>query len=199
MYTYEENGKKILVPDGMSIIKLPVVSINTSVTNFFGVVMETQLVIKPESEISFYVEIPLDLGIFVTDGKRYRQMFVEERFPKKYSLYGSIQNGLIYRYWVSKVYEEPRDLENNLALTKVEVKNEDATIGDIRLIIFDVRYFSLFEYNNKIVGETLRVERLKKGLALVKSTNRPTINGARLMPHTPLDVIGKYVEMEEGT
>lgn len=141
MPVYEGNGKRFTIPDGMTLQELPVVSISTNVTTYFGINLESAVIVKPESTITFYVEVPLDLGVFVTDGKRYRQIDLKERFSKKYSLYGSVENGIVYRYWVSRVSDSPFFSEDR-ALTKVVVKNEADTIGDLKIVLFDVRYFS---------------------------------------------------------
>lgn len=199
MILYEYNDKKFYIPDNLKVVQLPIISVNKSVTNILGVVLDSPVIIPAKSQTSFFVEIPLDIGVFATDGKNYRLLFTVERFPKKYSLYGSIKSGFVYRYWTSRVYDRITSTENDRALTKVEIVNDSESIGDIKSIIFNTSFYSLFSKDGAVYGELIKMERIKKGLALVKHTNKPSVEGAKLYDHTPLTAFTRQLELSEGT
>jgi hypothetical protein len=43
------------------------------------------------------------------------------------------------------------------------------------------------------------LHRLKKGLAVVKLTNKPSLEGGKLIPTIPLKILGSEFEMRFGT
>lgn len=102
--------------------------------------------------------MPIDIGIFATDGNVYKQIdIIEIYFPKKYGLYGNIGEGVIYRYWKCKTHEYEFVPNFNEAITAINIKNEAESIGAISTIIFNSKEFSLFKKGNLICGETIEL------------------------------------------
>jgi hypothetical protein len=198
-YVYIRGDKKIEVPQGLIIEELPILSINENVTEYFGIVLDPPIYVNEDEKIKVYVKLPLDIGIYVTNRSKYKLIDRIEIYPKKYALYGNIGNGVIYRYWKTSASFEKINTNKHEALTAIEIINEAESIGAISRIIFDFNNFSLFTKDDIVCGELIQLHRLKKGLAVVKLTNKPSLEGGKLIPTIPLKILGSEFEMRFGT
>jgi len=196
---YQRGDKKVTISKGLKIEELPILSINEKVTQYFGIVFDSPISVNPESKMKIYVKLPVDLGIFVSDGSSYKLIDTIEIYPKKYALYGNIGNGTIYRYWKTSPYLYEIIPNQYEALTSVEIINEADSIGVISLVIFDSKNFSLYKKESIIVGEEIQLHRLKKGLAVVKLTNKPSVKESVLLPVVPPKMLERDFEMSFGT
>jgi hypothetical protein len=93
------------------------------------------------------------------------------------------------------------DLQSDISEWKKikEKLNKAGSIGSVSKIIFNSKFFSLYFKDEKFYGEIIRVTRLQKGLALVRPINKPTIEGAEIIPTTVSKGIGGQFEMRFGT
>jgi|GEM_PF-903601 Uncharacterized conserved protein len=196
---YQKGEKKIEIPSNFIIKEFPVLSSNEAITEYFGIVFEQPIYVGEEQEVKLYVKLPLDIGIYVSDGSNYKLIDVIEIYTKKYALYGTIGEGVIYRYWKTNAYLERPIHSANEALTLIEIINKAGSIGSVSKIIFNSKFFSLYFKDEKFYGEIIRVTRLQKGLALVRPINKPTIEGAEIIPTTVSKGIGGQFEMRFGT
>jgi Uncharacterized conserved protein len=196
---YIRGDKRIEVPEGLKIEELPKLSLDFSVTEYFGIVFDPYIYVNSGEQIKVYVKLPLDIGIYVTNNQTYKLIDTIEIYPKKYALYGNISNGVIYRYWKTNAFFERVFSNKHEALTLIEIINEGESIGTISKIIFKAHDFSLFINNDIICGEMIQLYRLKKGLAVVKLTNKPSLEGSKLIPTVPLKHFGGEFEMSFGT
>jgi len=198
-FIYIRGEKRVEVSFDLKIREYPILSIDESVTNFFGIVLDHPVYVNEEGHIKIYVKIPLDIGIFATNGMSYKLIDRIDVFPKKFALYGSIGEGVIYRYWKTSPYLEQFTVNKNEAITAIEIVNKADSIGGISKVIFNSKYFSLYSFDESICGEIIRVTRLVKGLAIVKPINKPTIDNAKRIPTSPAITAGGEFEMRFGT
>jgi hypothetical protein len=196
---YQKGEKKIEIPSNLTIKEFPILSINEAITEYFGIVFEQPIYIGEEQEVKLYVKLPLDIGIYVSDGSNYKLIDVIEIYTKKYALYGTIGEGVIYRYWKTNAFLVLPITSVNEAITLIEIINKAGSIGSISKIIFNTKFFSLYTKEGKFYGERIRVTRLQKGLALVRLMNKPTIEDAEIIPTTISKGIGGQFEMKFGT
>jgi hypothetical protein len=196
---YQKGEKKIEIPSNLTIKEFPILSINEAITEYFGIVFEQPIYIGEEQEVKLYVKLPLDIGIYVSDGSNYKLIDVIEIYTKKYALYGTIGEGVIYRYWKTNAFLVLPITSGNEAITLIEIINKAGSIGSISKIIFNTKFFSLYTKEGKFYGERIRVTRLQKGLALVRLMNKPTIEDAEIIPTTISKGIGGQFEMKFGT
>jgi len=198
-FVYQKGEKKIKIPSNLTIKEFPILSINEAVTEYFGIVFEQPIYIGEDHEVKIYVKLPLDIGIYVSDGSNYKLIDVIEIYAKKYALYGTIGEGVIYRYWKTNAFLEQPIVSGNEAITLIEIINKAGSIGSVSRIIFDAKFFSLYTKEGKFYGERIRVTRLQRGLALVRLMNKPTIEGTEIIPTTVSKGIGGQFEMRFGT
>jgi len=196
---YQKGEKKIEIPSNLTIKEFPILSINEAITEYFGIVFEQPIYIGEEQEVKLYVKLPLDIGIYVSDGSNYKLIDVIEIYTKKYALYGTIGEGVIYRYWKTNAFLVLPITSVNEAITLIEIINKAGSVGSISKIIFNTKFFSLYTKEGKFYGERIRVTRLQKGLALVRLMNKPTIEDAEIIPTTISKGIGGQFEMKFGT
>ncbi len=198
-YVYRRGDKSVVAPSDLKIEDLPILSINENVTEFFGVVLDPPVYVGVDSSVKFYVKIPLDIGVYITDGRNYKLIDKIEIHPKKYALYGDVAKGKIYRYWKTNPLLNPFLTEKHEAILAIEAINKAESIGAISKVIFDSKHFSLFKKDNMICGELIQLQRLQKGLALVKLMNKPSLEGFSRMPHVKADRLTTTFEMSFGT
>ncbi len=185
-YIYSRGDKRIEVPFELKIMEYPILSTDESITDFFGIVLDPPVYVNEDGEIKIYVKLPLDTGIFATNGSSYKLIDKIDVYPKKFALYGNIGEGVIYRYWKTSAYMEEFKPGRNEAITLIDIINKAESIGSISKVIFNSKALSLYSFDDSVCGEVIRVTRLQKGLAITKPINKPSIDGAKYIPTSPL-------------
>ncbi len=145
-----------------------------------------------------YVNIPVDTGIFVLSEKKYKQIDTVENWPKKFSLYGSASDGMVYRYFKTGYFHGLPKPEANKISTKVGMINRHGKWFVITKFIFSYPSFNIFSHKGRNFGEAVEIDINNEDLALVSLKNKPSFAGAKPMSHIKQGY-SNTIEMRYGT
>ncbi|MDE1851143.1 MAG: DUF432 domain-containing protein [Candidatus Micrarchaeota archaeon] len=182
---YIRGDKVIDLPENAAVKEYPVLSGDTDITPYFGMVLESGFAVPPKSRASIYVDLPTDIGVYIVGSKQYKMIDRIEKWPRKFSLYGNAIDGLVYRYSTGKYGKEPSKGKEDAVTTKVEITNSHSNWTVVSKIILEHKYFNFFEVKERVVGETVSMQVVNPKLTIVKLSNRSSLPNGRIMPHVP--------------
>lgn len=179
-------GEKVIdLPDDAEVKEYPVLSGDTSITQFFGIVLESGFAVPPRSKASIYVDLPVDIGIYIVGDKQYKMIDRIEKWPRKFSLYGNATDGLVYRYSKGKYGKGSGNGKKDMVTTRIDITNSHSNWTVVSKLILDQKYFNFFEVKDRIVGEAVSMQVMNPKLTIVKLSNRPSMQNGKIMPHVP--------------
>jgi hypothetical protein len=194
---YVRGEVELNIPPGTKVETYPVLSGDSKVTEYFGVVLDTPLAIAPSSEMTVYANLASDTGVFLSGGGKYRRIDTISRWPKKFALYGNASDGMVYRHFKAGYSSSPPKPERDKVLAGLKIVNhEDEWITMGRCLI-DQRHYNLFYSGKDVVGELIEIQVMNDDLSIVRLRNRPSLGKGRAMPYMPAGIIN-VLEMRFG-
>ncbi len=151
----ETADKIILVSEG-DILFNPVEPVNKprEITQFFLVEMEHSLTVKPRETSEIILTFPVEIAAFFLPDDHIPTILDVFSFVKpKYTLYGAPRNGLICRYWKSKVYATlptPFPYPFLAGLMRLNIKNTTSRWIQLTRAVFNAYDMHIF-YDHEIV------------------------------------------------
>ena len=197
--------EKIIASDSPRVFLHPVEPVNLpkEVTRFLEIVFEP-VVIQPESAATVYITFPLEIGVFLATDDEYQLLDVFSRCLPKYSLYGSPENGVITRYFRSRVSDTPPDPDPACeGVLKLLIRNTSRGWVEVSRAVFECYYMPIFFDHqvamtgemvifSKTIAETRLLDKpLREGMTMAI----PAIKGRKILL---VDVEKKSFLMEHG-
>ncbi len=199
---YINGNKKIKIPKDSAVKEYPILSHYNNVTNYFGIVLDIGIAIKPHTIISIFVDLPADTGIYVYSGNYYTIIDKIENFKKQFSLYGTASDGMIYRYFKTKYTKKISGAHKNKIPTNINIDNNSNTWQIVNKIIFEAESLNLFSNGKKVIGERIFINISDKEFVTIKLNNEPSEKGFKIMHHSLLQkkkgIKSNVVEMRYG-
>ncbi len=113
------------------------------ITNYLLLEFKTPIHIAPGSMTYVYVEVPIDIAIYVYMDKVFTVLDVIPLFEPKYTLYGDPFNGLIARYYSSSIYYEITPIRGK-ALAKLTLRNRTNEWVIVTRLLVDMSPLKIF-------------------------------------------------------
>lgn len=82
------------------------VNLPKPITNFILLEFIEPIVIAPSSTVRVYSTFPVEIGVFIANGKNSELLDVFSLVNQKYTLYGTPRSGVVCRYWQTRVSTE---------------------------------------------------------------------------------------------
>lgn len=174
---YVRGQVSITIPEGSKVEEFPILSHDGSVTPYFGIVLDPKLAVAPGAEASVFVDMPVDTGIFLSKGRQYTQIDKVDRHDKRFALYGSASDGMVYRY-VKTGYTRSRRNGKDAIPAKIVITNKSKVWKTISRVIFEGSAFDMFRDSKGFIGEKIQMDISKEEVITTKLCNVPSIAGA---------------------
>ncbi|MDW7728933.1 MAG: DUF432 domain-containing protein [Bacillota bacterium] len=104
------------------------------------------VIVEPQSTKSIFVSFPLEIAIAV--GRRESEENIIDIFTtckSKHTLYGTVKDGLICKYWQSDVYESFPDFDPmELGVMQIEIQNPTANWAEVRKAVFSAQGMKIY-------------------------------------------------------
>ncbi len=81
------------------------------ITSNLLIEFENTILIEPKSSITIYLTFPIEIAAYTKHKKEIRRIDVFSLSRKKYTLYGDPEDGVLCKYWKSKVYNSIPKIE----------------------------------------------------------------------------------------
>ncbi len=113
------------------------------VTNYLLLEFKTPVHIAPGSITYVYVEIPIDIAIYIYRDKVFTVLDIISLMEPKYTLYGDPFNGLIARYYSTSIHYEITPIRGR-ALAKLTLRNRTNEWVVVTKLLVDMNSLKIF-------------------------------------------------------
>ena len=102
----DEKVEKIILAENPKILIIPVEPVNKpkELTSYLLIEFEESLVVEPSTTKRIFITFPIEMGVFISKGKKHEIIDLINLTKPKLTLYGDPRTGVVCRYWNSKVY-----------------------------------------------------------------------------------------------
>ena len=159
--------EKLILEEGKLIIN-PVKPLNTpkEITQNLLIEFEKMLLLAAGARETIFLTFPIEIGIFISDkeNKNHQLLDVLTLSRQKFTLYGSVSNGLVCKYWKSKIYSVAPSLNPlHEGLMELTVRNTTSDWVSISKVVFSASGMKLYYDSN--VFMKARMDILSKNMA----------------------------------
>ena len=122
-------------------------------THFLLVNFKQTLIIEPGATKKVYITFPIELGVFVSQGREDFEIIDIFSFARlKYTLYGAPSNGIICRYWESDASLSPPDTDPwHTGYIDLRIVNDTEHMTEISKSLFNAYAMKIYYEENKVV------------------------------------------------
>jgi hypothetical protein len=142
--------EKIIHMDKAKIIVCPVEPVNIpnpDISEHLLIELTNPVVIASGVNDSFYVNFPIEIGVFLVDKKDVERIDIFTKTKPKYTLYGPPEKGIVCKWWKSDLHhEEPQVDPLFEGAMKVEIKNNYYEWMELHKVVFGACDMNIF-YN----------------------------------------------------
>jgi hypothetical protein len=144
-----EEIEKLILGDGKHIIINPVEPINTpkEITPNLLIEFEKTVLLAGGEKKQIFLTFPVEIGIFISDkgNKSLQLLDVLTLVRQKFTLYGEVSNGVVCKYWKSRIYSAPPSL-NPLqeGIMELTLRNDSSEWASISKAVFSAYGMKLY-------------------------------------------------------
>ena len=165
-------------PDARLLIN-PVEPVNLPkpLTNYILLELSEPVTVGPSSTVKTYLTFPVEIGVFIISKKTSELLDVFSLVSQKYTLYGTPRDGVICRYWQTKISTEVPEV-NPLreGVLKLEISNNSEYWVTIKNLVFNVNGINIY-YDDKYVSASAQVLTFSQNYAETSFTDEPLRDG----------------------
>lgn len=199
----DDTRELVISPREGQLIINPVEPVNLpkNITHFMEIEFDT-VVMSGESEDTFYLTFPIEIGVFLWSGKNVSLLDVFSQVKSKYSLYGSPKAGVVVRWYKSGLYRKIPEIDNlREGVMSLKINNPEREIVEVSKGVFDGYGMKIY-YNDWYATMTSELKILPKNEAETRFFNTPIIEGTdrtiELFYGRDIPVVGKFYKMNWG-
>ncbi len=193
--TFFSKGKIIINP-------VEPVNVPKEISSHLLIELEKEVVLAPKERIKLYLKFPIEIGVLLSTGKNYRVLDVFTFTKPKYTLYGSIKNGIICKYWKSDISTKiPKVNALEEGVIEVDITNKSGEWVNIVNLVFQAHGMKIY-YNKNLVSMKSVVSVINDDVAEIDFINAPLKEDMKksielYIAKKLIPLTGKFV-MEEG-
>ncbi len=180
LYTYKRKAlygteEKILLFNTGKVLLNPIEPLNRpkEITSFLLIELEKSIVVGPGTSKSIYIKFPIEIGVFISNNKKFEILDVMTMVNQKFTLYGDPATGIICKYWTSSVYSEiPEANPMREGVIKVNIENNTSRWIEVSKAVFNADDMRIY-YNNYLVSMKAKMKILGEQMAETVFINAP--------------------------
>lgn len=145
----DEEIEKLILGDEKRLIINPVEPLNTpkEITPNLLIEFEKTLLIGAGEKKQVFLTFPVEIGIFISEktNKNLEILDVLSLVRQKFTLYGEVSNGVVCKYWKSRVYTSPPDLDPlQEGVLELTLRNSSSEWAKISKAVFSAYGMKLY-------------------------------------------------------
>ncbi len=181
IYKREHNTEvieKVILTNNRQLLINPVEPVNKpkSVTTFLLIDFEKPTLIEPKLKRTIFLKFPLEFGVFVCGKKGYEILDIFSFTKLKYTLYGEVRNGVICKYWQSKIYSKVPNADPMLeGILEVTITNSSNDWINLSKVVINAYGMQLY-YNQERVSLKTTLKILSALVAETEVIRKPLWN-----------------------
>lgn len=152
--------EKVLLFDDAKIILNPIEPVNRpkEITSFLLIEFENPFVVGPGTSKPVYVKFPVEMGIFISNYKKFEILDVLSLVKQKFTLYGDPARGMICKYWKSVVYPDIPEADPMMeGIMEIKIENMTSRWIELTKAVFNAYDMRIY-YNQDMVSMRSRMK-----------------------------------------
>jgi hypothetical protein len=209
LYIYKRNAfygkeEKVLHFNKGKVILNPVEPLNKpkEITSFLLIEFERSFVLGPETSKIIFIKFPIEVGVFISDGKNFEILDVMTLVNQKFTLYGDPATGMICKYWSSDVFPSIPDANPMFeGVMEVNITNNTTRWIEVSKAVFNAYDMRIY-YDSDLVSMRAKMKVLGEQTAETVFNDSPLNKGMtksmELYSAGKVSVLGPKFVMEGG-
>lgn len=144
--------------------------------------LETPIAIPPNSKVTHYLNMPIEIGVFIIRKNSNLMIDAFSLSRPKYSLYGDPDSGKICRFYNSKINSKIIAQKYEEAIIIMNFKNKNPNWVTVNKIVMDAYLVDLYIKDDVVYLEDSKMIIENQNVAHVLLNNKPPINGLDEVP-----------------
>ena len=209
LYIYRRDAfygkeEKVLHFNKGTVLLNPIEPLNKpkEITSFLLIEFERSIVVGPDTNKIIFIKFPIEVGVFISDGKNFEILDVLTMANQKFTLYGDPARGMICKYWKSDLF--PKIPEANPMLEgviEVNVINATTRWIEVSKAVFNAYDMRIY-YDADLVSMRAKMKILGEQVAETVFNDSPLKTGMKksmeLYSAGKVSVLGPKFVMEGG-
>jgi hypothetical protein len=214
----EKIESEVLIPSNEGKVKLALypirpIHIPKDISHHIMIILDPPISIPPRTNLSHYLTVPIEIGVFSSSGKDYNLMIdTFSIIQPKYGLYGVPESGVICRLHESSITPEYSSSIYESAALNMVFRNNNSHWALVKTIVMDAYLVDFYLKGNYVFMEKSSFEVEDDKQASINLSGKPPMRDLKLVPvvaesvrkfrlnvlqHVGLSVKGKFL-MEYG-
>jgi hypothetical protein len=164
MYEEVEN---VFMSSNSKVLINPIEPLNKpkELTPYLLIKFEKSIFIEPTAKRNIFIKFPVEIGVFVHGKKDYQIIDILTLMKQKFTLYGSVESGIVCRYWKSDVYFTMPEV-NPVYEGVIELSMTNTTMRwvEVTKAVFNAYGMKIY-YSNDMVSMKANMRILSKKIA----------------------------------
>jgi hypothetical protein len=172
--------KMLLAGDGKLLVN-PVEPLNKpkEITPLLLIEFQKPVVIEPGAKRKIFLKFPIEIGVFISGGKKLDVLDIFTIARQKYTLYGDVSTGKICRYWKSDVYPSiPEADPVREGILELRFENLSRGWVEVTRAVFNAYGMKIY-YSDSMVSMRGNMRILGEGTAETYFSNSPLEKGMK--------------------
>lgn len=116
-----------------------------SITPYLYVELESPLIIEPKTNKTVFLTFPIEIGVYIVQDKKYQLIDVFSTSKQKFTLYGEPTEGIICRYWKSKIFSKtPSPSPLKEGVIELVLSNSNTAWVELKKAVFNAYGMKIF-------------------------------------------------------
>ncbi|MCS7121508.1 MAG: DUF432 domain-containing protein [Archaeoglobaceae archaeon] len=148
-----EKVEKLIASKDVKVLVNPVEPVNLPkpITNYLLIEFEKPISIEPREFSTLYVTFPIEVAVLLVS-RDIKILDIFSFVKQKFTLYGDSTNGIICKYWTSKIFEDLPELDwLKEGLIELKIYNESEEWQEMKKAVFNVYDMKIY-YDEKVVS-----------------------------------------------
>ena len=174
----EKVEKNLLIKNGKIILN-PVEPLNKpkSLTTYLLIKLGKTLILEPKSTKEVFIKFPIEIGVYLSDGKEFQVLDILTLTKSKFTVYGDPRNGVLCKYWKSDIHSSVPSVDPLYeGVIRLKIENTNPDWVEITRAVFDAYAMKIY-YNDQIVGMKATMRIRNGGIADTNFRDSPIEKG----------------------
>ena len=195
--------KNILMSDGGFLIEpIEPTTLPKNISNILNIRFKKELVIGPKESRMIFLTFPVDIGVFLVQNNKREVIDIFSFENQKYTLYGSMVNGVISRYWKSEIYTEMPTIDNtHKGIMKLSIINPLTTFVAVNKVLLNsLKMILYYDESMVFINAVMQIKSVESAeiFFLKKPFNHDMIRANKVYPANNLKILQDKYLMESG-
>jgi len=168
----KEKKKKVIGSAEIMIHPVEPIFIPKELTHKLLLMLDEPVILPPKAIEDIYLELPVEIGVFVVGRGEYEMIDVFAPLPQKMTLYGDAATGTLCKHWPTSWFTEPHEPAFGKGILRLTLSNGTDGWVTVTRTVLEAAGMRLY-FNDRIVSMVGRMKISGKKLAETELFNTP--------------------------